>query len=115
MTTNGKDRPALRYGYFAFEVEKNMHRLQVYKFLDNNSQYKPYLFVPFLDQTAGEETYGGGRYLDLEENETGVYELDFNFAYNPSCAYGRKEYICPIPPSENTLSIPIRAGEKAWH
>lgn len=112
MTTGGADRQAWRYGYFEFNTESKMHRLIVYKFLDGKDD--GYLFVPFLDQSAGEETYGGGRYLDLMENESGVYELDFNLAYNPSCAYGRKEYVCPVPPSENTLDIAIHAGEKAW-
>jgi uncharacterized protein (DUF1684 family) len=112
MTTGGSDRFAWRYGYFDFVVEKKTHRLYVYKFLD--AKNNGYLFIPFLDQSAGKETYGGGRYLDLVENESGIYELDFNMAYNPSCAYGRKEYVCPIPPSENTLGIAIYAGEKAW-
>lgn len=115
MTTDGRDRPALRYGYFDFEAKQQQHRLHVYKFIDHDKPAESYLFLPFLDQTCGEQSYGGGRYLDLRENETGTYTVDFNLAYNPSCAYGRKDYICPIPPSENTLSIAIRAGEKAWH
>ena len=74
------------------------------------------LFLPFRDATNGRETYGGGRYLldtikgaDLGmEGENLV--LDFNFAFNPSCAYNASWY-CPLAPAENTLSIPIRAGE----
>lgn len=115
MTTDGVDRPALRLGYFSFTIDGKPQRLHVYRFLDVTNSEERHLFIPFLDQTAGKETYGGGRYLDLEENESDLYELDFNYAYNPSCAYGRKEYRCPLPPSENTLSVAIGAGEKAWH
>jgi len=115
MTNRGKDRPALRYGYFTFEILWEPQKLFVYKFLDTPKQQSKHLFVPFLDATSGDETYGGGRYLDLMENDSGTYVLDFNLAYNPSCAYGRKNYVCPLPPAENTLSVPIRAGEKRWH
>lgn len=115
MTTGGKDRPALRYGYFEFEAQQRQNRLQVYKFIDHEDPNDPYLFLPFLDQTSGEHSYGGGRYLDLRETVSDEYTVDFNYAYNPSCAYGRKDYICPVPPSENTLQIEIPAGEKAWH
>jgi uncharacterized protein (DUF1684 family) len=69
------------------------------------------LFVPFGDLTSGTETYQGGRYIDLDRTRTGVYDLDFNRAYHPFCVYNA-EYICPIPPRENRLDLPIRAGEK---
>jgi uncharacterized protein (DUF1684 family) len=69
------------------------------------------LFVPFRDLTNGTETYQGGRYLDLDRTATGVYDLDFNKAYHPFCYYN-PSYDCPIPPAENRLQIPIRAGEK---
>lgn len=114
MTTDGTERQALRYGYFSFTIAATAETLHVYKFLDARPMYQHYLFVPFLDQTAGKESYGGGRYLDLNENESGVYVLDFNTAYNPSCAYGRSEFRCPLPPSENVLRVAVRAGEKAW-
>lgn len=114
MTTNGKDRPALRYGRFAFDFHGVRASLIVYKFLDQLNPVENHLFLPFLDQTSGKESYGGGRYLDLFENGEGVYIVDFNYAYNPSCAYGR-EYICPVPPAENKLNVAVRAGEKAWH
>ncbi|MDX1437962.1 MAG: DUF1684 domain-containing protein [Anaerolineales bacterium] len=75
------------------------------------------LFLPFRDQTAGTETYGGGRYLldtvkgaDLgKDNENLV--LDFNYAYHPSCAYN-SDWHCPLAPAENLLDVPIRAGER---
>jgi uncharacterized protein (DUF1684 family) len=75
------------------------------------------LFLPFRDATNDNETFGGGRYLldgakgaDLGW-EDGRLILDFNFAYNPSCAYNT-HWQCPLPPSENWLSLSIRAGEK---
>lgn len=70
------------------------------------------LFVPFADRTTGVETYVAGRYLDLQPTATGIYTIDFNRAYNPSCAYNAK-YECPYPPPSNRLKVPIRAGEKA--
>jgi uncharacterized protein len=70
------------------------------------------LFVPFADETTGTETYDAGRYLDLRPTATGVYNIDFNDAYNPYCAYN-KTYECPFPPRSNRLKVAIRAGEKA--
>lgn len=70
------------------------------------------LFVPFADLTTGKETYSAGRYLDIEPTPTGLYTIDFNYAYNPTCAYN-KAYECPYPPPSNRLKIPVRAGEKA--
>ena len=70
------------------------------------------LFVPFRDETSGDETYDAGRYLDLKPRATGLYTIDFNYAYNPYCAYN-KSYECPYPPPSNRLKVPVRAGEKA--
>jgi len=114
VTSTGMQRDAEKYGYFTFELDGQPCTLQVYKLLDVQSQYPGYLFVPFMDETTGKETYSGGRYLDLRLNESGIYELDFNLAYNPSCAYGKDGYNCPIPPAENKLPVPIRAGEKMY-
>ena len=69
------------------------------------------LFVPFFDRTNGTETYPGGRYLDLDRTATGIYDLDFNRAYSPYCHFNPK-YDCPVPPRENRLAVPVRAGEK---
>jgi uncharacterized protein len=75
------------------------------------------LFVPFQDGTSGQETYGGARYLldtvkgaDLGMSE-GRLVLDFNFAYNPSCAYD-PAWVCPLCPPANRLPVPVRAGEQ---
>ncbi len=72
------------------------------------------LFMPFRDATSGQETYASGRYIELKENTSGIYDLDFNRAYNPYCAYN-SEFSCPVPPAENILKVPIRAGEKNYN
>jgi len=69
------------------------------------------LFVPFGDLTNRQETYGGGRYLNLTRTATGLYDLDFNMAFNPYCVYD-VNYTCPLPPPENRLPVAIRAGER---
>lgn len=114
IASDGEKRKTLRYGYFDFQIEGKTYRLQIYKLLDLAPQYRHLLFIPFLDATSGRESYGGGRYIDLEERKDNRYVVDFNLAYNPSCAYGKKGYSCPIPPAENRLAIRIEAGEKNW-
>ncbi len=111
-TNTGEIRSGVRYGYFEFQVQGNFYRLQAYRLDDSEGDAS--LFVPFRDATSGKETYGAGRYIDLHENTSGIYDLDFNRAYNPYCAYGRKDFSCPFPPAENTLTVPIRAGEKLF-
>ena len=69
------------------------------------------LFVPFTDATSNKETYGGGRYLELNKTPTGLYDLDFNRAYHPYCLFN-PSFECPVPPRENRLMAAIRAGEK---
>jgi uncharacterized protein (DUF1684 family) len=112
-TNTGEVRSGLRYGYFEFKVDGKPCRLQAYRMDEDQGGRGPSLFVPFRDATTGTETYAAGRYIELPENTTGIYELDFNRAYNPFCAYGRN-YSCPVPPRENTLPLPIRAGEKRY-
>ena len=70
------------------------------------------LFVPFADQTTGIDTYFAGRYLDILPTATGVYNIDFNRAYNPYCAYN-EAYECPYPPASNRLDMAVQAGEKS--
>jgi uncharacterized protein (DUF1684 family) len=111
-TNTGEIRSGLRYGYFDFQAGGQACRLQVYR-LEDAAEHGASLFVPFRDATSGQETYAAGRYIDLKENTSGVYGLDFNRAYNPYCAYN-SEFSCPIPPAENTLTVPIRAGEKKF-
>lgn len=72
------------------------------------------MFVPFKDLTNKTETYSGGRYLSIWKPKGEKIILDFNMAYNPSCAYGSGRFSCPIPPKENFLSVEILAGEKKF-
>ncbi|MEO8258534.1 MAG: DUF1684 domain-containing protein [Acidobacteriota bacterium] len=69
------------------------------------------LFVPFTDLTTGNETYDAGRFLELQPNGSGIYEIDFNRAFFPYCYYNIT-YECPISPRENHLQVPVRAGER---
>jgi len=110
-TNTGEQRDALRYGFFEFTVDGQACRLQAYRTSDEGET--PHLFIPFRDATSGKETYAAGRYLELPENTSGVYDLDFNLAFNPYCAYGG-DYSCPFPPPENHLKVAIRAGEKNY-
>jgi uncharacterized protein (DUF1684 family) len=105
-TSTGEIRQYNRIGYLEFEVDGEVAKLNVYQPIDGSDHY----FVPFRDKTSGKETYGAGRYLDPEMHG-GKFILDFNVAYNPFCAYS-EAYTCPLPPVENWLQIPIRAGEK---
>jgi len=111
-TNTGEMRGALRYGEFEFQVNGQPCVLQAYRMEDMQAQ-GAVLFIPFRDATSGKETYGSGRYIELKENTSGIYTLDFNRAYNPFCAYN-SEYSCPIPPSENIIKVGIEAGEKVY-
>jgi uncharacterized protein (DUF1684 family) len=71
------------------------------------------LFLPFRDGTSDDESYGAGRYLEPTRGDDGLIEVDFNFAYNPYCAYN-EHYSCPIPPAENRTTMRIEAGEKKF-
>ena len=111
-TSQGTEQDYFRHGYFEFPLEGQTVRIHAYTPVQRRSS-REYVFIPFRDATSGKETYGAGRYLDLEPSASGVYDLDFNRAYNPYCAYS-DEYVCPLPPVENWLPVPIRAGEKTW-
>ena len=106
-TSDGADRMHRRVGTVTFEADGTTQTLQLY------DTGHPGLFLPFRDATSGRETYGGGRYLDIQPNEDGTVTLDFNLAYSPFCAYSGR-YSCALPPTENWMSIPIEAGEKTW-
>jgi uncharacterized protein (DUF1684 family) len=96
-----------RIGKLAFTIQNT--RLTLTAFAEGGSLAR--LFVPFYDGTNGKETYGGGRYLNLERTATGLYDLDFNRAYHPYCVYN-PSYECPVPPRENRVPFEIRAGER---
>jgi uncharacterized protein len=114
-TVDGKQKEYLKYGILSFEIKGEKLQLNVYQSLAlmRIPKYKNYLFIPFKDVTSGKETYGGGRYLDIETTDIQgeVVILDFNKAYNPYCAFG-DGFSCPIPPKENQLKARIEAGEK---
>jgi uncharacterized protein (DUF1684 family) len=118
MRTSGKKTPLyFRYGILHFTLNNKALKLTVYQGKDTREmeKYKDYLFVPFTDLTSGEESYGGGRYIDLRTQDVvdGQMLLDFNTAYNPYCAYATG-YNCPVPPRENDLPVKIKAGEKMF-
>ena len=117
MSTTTDRKPMYqKYGTLYFEIDRVSCSLPVYQGIDlmQKEEYKNYLFVPFTDLTNGVETYGGGRYVDLEGPLTGEVILDFNKAYNPYCAYSHR-YSCVIPPKENKLNVAIKAGVKKFH
>ena len=119
----GGDDGAVRYrraGKLVFALDGHPCELTVLSLV----QYAGGLFVPFRDTTSGHETYGGGRYLfDTAKDTDGLVleiaagsdevVIDFNFAYNASCAYSPR-WACPLAPPENHLRVAIRAGEKNY-
>jgi uncharacterized protein (DUF1684 family) len=111
VTSKGSQQRFFRVGYFEFEIDGKKVRLQAYRSADRADSH---LFVPFRDKTSGKEAYGAARYIDLDFSEDDNYVIDFDMAYNPYCAYS-DDYICPLPPRENSLDVEIRAGEKKYH
>jgi uncharacterized protein (DUF1684 family) len=114
QTTTGEWREYKRVGLLSFELNGQPLSLCVFQQSGDKAHTgRKALFLPFRDRTSGRETYGAGRYLDLAENrdDSDMYTLDFNEAYNPYCAYS-PNWSCTIPPRENHLPVEIRAGEK---
>jgi len=111
MKTTTDRRPEyVVYAVATFDLNGTEHNLNIYKsYGTSNPEYEDYLFLPFTDETSGNETYGGGRFIDLRITEGNEMVIDFNQAYNPYCAYNYK-YSCPIPPKENHLNTRIEAG-----
>ena len=108
-TTAGEMRKEERVGVLEFTLKGQPRTLAA--FIEAGSQDVSQLFVPFSDLTSGTETYAAGRYMELERTPTGLYNIDFNQAFNPWCYYN-STYDCPFPPKENRLPLPIRAGER---
>ena len=108
-TSTGQRRQMRHVGTLSFTLRGQPLTLGAFVEAADNDMRR--LFVPFGDLTNGPETYPGGRYLDLERTASGVYDLDFNRAYHPFCLFN-SGYDCPVPPRENRLGIPIRAGER---
>ncbi|MCA1563099.1 MAG: DUF1684 domain-containing protein [Acidobacteria bacterium] len=108
-TSTGQRRQMRRIGTLEFTLKGAPRTLTA--FADAAETDIRTLFVPFGDLTNGSETYQGGRYLDLDRTATGIYDLDFNRAYHPFCVFN-SSYDCPVPPRENRLPVPVRAGER---
>jgi uncharacterized protein (DUF1684 family) len=107
-TTDGLKKPFVRAGKIELEIEGEPVKLTVLR-----DEIQGGLFLPFRDALAGTETYAVGRYLEPQIRPDGTIHVDFNYAYNPFCAYGAG-WSCPIPPDENVLAIAVRAGERAF-
>jgi len=116
MNTNTNRKSEERvYGILTFNLKGEQFKLNIYQgaeSLETEGQ-EDYLFLPFLDETNGNETYGGGRYLDCTIPEGDKISIDFNKAYNPYCAYNEK-FSCPIVPRDNYLNIKVEAGVMSW-
>ena len=108
-TSTGVVRPMQRVGVLEFALNGEPMRLSALAEAPVRSVES--LFIMFKDPTNEEDTYAGGRYLDLPRTASGLYDLDFNRAYNPYCYYN-EEYDCPYPPRENWLTAPVPAGER---
>ena len=114
-TTTDRKSEEVVYGFATFILKDKKHKLEIYqnRKLMLQEEFKDYLFLPFIDKTNGEQTYGGGRYIDLSIPEGNTIVINFNKAYNPYCAYNKK-YSCPIVPGINSLEIEVLAGVKAF-
>jgi hypothetical protein len=119
MATTTNRQPLYKeYGVLKFNIKGVNCKLTIYQSQDDlrDKKYKDYLFLPFTDNTSGNESYGGGRYMDVMISDIkadNTIELNFNNTYNPYCAYNDK-YSCPLTPRKNHLNIEIKAGVKAF-
>lgn len=113
--TKGEERKSVRFGVLKLKNEKHTLDVNVYETLAKDGATK-YYSIWFTDKTTNKESYGVGRYVNFELNENAefIYTVDFNYAYNPYCAYS-SEYSCAIPTKEDYLDIAIEAGEKKFH
>lgn len=109
--TDGSVEKYVRHSFAVFDL--NGQEVKLLLLQAANEGDKRNFFLAFADQTSAEETYGGGRYLNLRQDGQRSITIDFNLAFNPYCAYN-PDYACPIPPKENILEIPIPAGEKNY-
>ena len=119
MATTTDRKPLYKeYGILTFTLKGKDCKLTIYQSQDDlrDEKYKDYLFLPFTDDTSGNESYGGGRYMDVmttDEKPNGTIVLNFNNTYNPYCAYNDK-YSCPLTPRKNHLDVEVKAGVKVF-
>ena len=114
LTTNdGQQQSYLEYAYATFRLNDTSNKLLILEVAESGP-YRGTLFLAFADETSTFETYGGGRYLDVEKTPGATsITLDFNKAYNPFCAYS-DGFSCPLPLRENVLNVAIKAGEMTY-
>jgi uncharacterized protein (DUF1684 family) len=114
LTTNdGQQQSYLEYAYATFRLNDTSNKLLILEVAESGP-YRGTLFLAFADATSAFETYGAGRYLDVEKTPGATsITLDFNKAYNPFCAYS-DGFSCPLPLRENVLSVAIKAGEMTY-
>ncbi len=112
QNSDGSSAQYTKFAYASFKLQDQPLKILILKQAGFGALPNAY-FTAFADNTSGRETYGGGRYLDLEIGKSDNIEIDFNLAYNPYCAY-IDEYSCPLPPAENVLPLAIIAGEKDY-
>lgn len=114
-TVSGKNKTFRSYAVLEFSHEGTDYQLTAYRRIQADGSEGDYLFIPFKDESTGEESYGGGRYIDLDVPSESATQLtlDFNHAYNPYCAYSTG-WSCPIPPQDNYLPFKVLAGVRAW-
>jgi len=112
--TKGEPRKAIRYGFVVITYQHKQYKVNVYQGSTANGQL--YYSIWFTDKTTNNESYGVGRYIDFEkvDDPNHLYDVDFNLAYNPYCAYS-PNYSCAVPTKEDYIPIEIRAGEKKFH
>ena len=104
----------LKYARLVFKYKDSSYTLLAFIPMKNGKAIEPpELFVPFYDATNGTETYSAGRYLDFDLTDKDYLTIDFNYAYNPYCAYTHK-YSCARVPDENYLPFKVEAGEKIF-
>lgn len=113
-TSQKEEKTFHRYAQVKFQLDGEPFQLTAFKFsLDTSSPESKILFIPFSDATSSKETYEGGRFLEIHEPKEKEFILDFNRCFNPLCNYS-PGYNCAIPPLENHLETPIKAGEKTY-
>lgn len=113
--TKGDIRKGVRWGYVTINHNGKEYKINVYQIKGINDG-ATYYTIWFTDKTTNDETYGVGRYLDFEKSDdpNHIYQIDFNLAYNPYCAY-TSNYSCTVPLKEDFIDTAIKAGEKKFH